>query len=147
MKKLLEENRKARFNYTFLEILQAGIVLEGGEVKSVLNHDSSISEGYCYIKSGELFIKGFTIQEYKNASYTNHDTKRDKKLLLNKDEIEKLDKTMQTNQGLTIVPTKLYVADNGKIKLEIALCKGKKAHDKRNAIRLRDVEREFNRKF
>ena len=99
MKKLLQENRKARFNYEFLQVLQCGIVLVGSELKSILNYDFSITEGYCYITDKkEVFIKGFNIQEYKNATHTNHEPLREKKLLLNKDEIEELHYKIKTHE-------------------------------------------------
>lgn len=148
IKKILLENRKAKFNYQFLDTLIVGLVLFGSEVKSIINNDSSITEGYCYITSeNEIFIKGFTVQEYKNAIYTNHNPSRDKKLLANKKEIEKWNYQLHTNQGLTIMPTKLFVSDNGKIKLEIALCRGKKQYDKRNSLKIKDLEREYKQKF
>ena len=148
MKNLILENRKVRFNYHLLEVLTAGLILKGSEVKSILKGDSSISEGYCYITpNGEIFVKGFTIQQYSEATYNNHNPKDDKKLLLNKKEIEDLSYKMETNQGLTIIPTKLFVADNGKIKIEIALCRGKKQYDKRVDKKLKDIERENQRKF
>lgn len=144
---VIVKNKKASFEYEFIEKFTAGIKLMGSEVKSIRNHKVSISEGYCYIKGGELYIKGMNISEYKESGiHTNHDPIRLRKLLLNKKEIIKLDENIQ-QKGLTIVPISVIINDRGLIKLEIALCRGKKLHDKRDSIKKRDLERELNIKF
>ena len=133
--------------FEFIDKFTAGIKLIGSEVKSIRNHKVSISEAYCYIKGGEVYIKGMNISEYKESGiHTNHDPIRLRKLLLNKKEIIKLDEEIQ-QKGLTIVPISLIINDKGLIKLEIALSKGKKLHDKRDSIKKRDLERELNIKF
>ena len=140
-------NKKASYEYEFIDKFTAGIKLIGSEVKSIRNHKVSISEAYCYIKGGEVYIKGMNISEYKESGiHTNHDPIRLRKLLLNKKEIIKLDEEIQ-QKGLTIVPISLIINDKGLIKLEIALSKGKKLHDKRDSIKKRDLERELNIKF
>jgi SsrA-binding protein len=144
---VIVKNKKASFEYEFIDKFTAGIKLLGSEVKSIRNHKVSISEAYCYIKGGELYIKGMNISEYKESGiHTNHDPIRLRKLLLNKKEIIKLDEEIQ-QKGLTIVPISLIINDRGLIKLEIALSKGKKLHDKRDSIKKRDLERELNIKF
>ena len=144
---VIVKNKKASYEYEFIDKFTAGIKLIGSEVKSIRNHKVSISEAYCYIKGGELYIKGMNISEYKESGiHTNHDPIRLRKLLLNKKEIIKLDEEIQ-QKGLTIVPISLIINDKGLIKLEIALSKGKKLHDKRDSIKKRDLERELNIKF
>lgn len=144
---VIVKNKKASYEYEFIDKFTAGIKLLGSEVKSIRNHKVSISEAYCYIKGGELYIKGMNISEYKESGiHTNHDPIRLRKLLLNKKEIIKLDEEIQ-QKGLTIVPISLIINDRGLIKLEIALSKGKKLHDKRDSIKKRDLERELNIKF
>jgi SsrA-binding protein len=140
-------NRKASFEYEFIDTLTAGIKLIGSEVKSIRNHKVSISEGYCYIKNYELFIKGMNISEYKQSGiHTNHEPTRLRKLLLNKKEILKLNENVE-KKGLTIVPISVIITDKGLIKIEVALCRGKKLHDKRDTIKKRDLERELNVKI
>jgi SsrA-binding protein len=144
---VIVKNKKASYEYEFIDKFTAGIKLIGSEVKSIRNHKVSISEAYCYIKDGEVYIKGMNISEYKESGiHTNHDPIRLRKLLLNKKEIIKLDEEIQ-QKGLTIVPISLIINDKGLIKLEIALSKGKKLHDKRDSIKKRDLERELNIKF
>jgi len=144
---VIVKNKKSSYEYEFIDKFTAGIKLIGSEVKSIRNHKVSISEAYCYIKDGEVYIKGMNISEYKESGiHTNHDPIRLRKLLLNKKEIIKLDEEIQ-QKGLTIVPISLIINDKGLIKLEIALSKGKKLHDKRDSIKKRDLERELNIKF
>jgi SsrA-binding protein len=139
-------NKKASYEFEFIETLTAGIKLIGSEVKSIKANKVSISEAYCYIKNGEVFIKGMNISEYKESgTYTNHEPTRVRKLLLNKSEIIKLDSLIQT-KGLTIIPVSV-ILKNGLVKVEIALARGKKLHDKRESIKKRDLERELNIKF
>jgi len=144
---VITRNKKASFEYEFIDKLTAGIKLLGSEVKSIRNHKASISEAYCYIKDGEVYIKGMHISEYKQSGiHTNHEPTRLRKLLLNKNEILKLDENVQ-QKGLTIVPISVIINDKGLIKIEVALCRGKKLHDKRDTIKKRDLERELNVKF
>ena len=140
------ENRRAKFDYEFIEQLTAGIVLKGTEIKSIREGKAGLADSYCYIVNNELFIKNMHITEYSEASFYNHTPLRERKLLLTKLEINKLQKKVK-DSGLTIIPVKLYISDKGFAKLDIALAKGKKQFDKREAIKKRDTERETNRKF
>ena len=140
------ENRKASFDYQFLETFTAGLVLKGTEIKSIREGKAGLSDSYCYFKNDELFIRNFHITEYADASFYNHDPLRERKLLLSRQELNKLLKKVK-DQGLTIVPVKLFISEKGFAKLNIALAKGKKSYDKREDIKKRDVEREMNRKF
>lgn len=134
-------NKKARFEYEFIQTLTCGIQLVGSEVKSIREGKASISESYCYFNNDELFIKGMNISDYGYGSF--HDTSRDRKLLLKKKEIR--DFQNQLTNGLTIVPYRLFLNDKGLIKVEIVLAKGKKLYDKRETIKKRDVERDIRR--
>ncbi len=140
------ENRRAKFDYQFLEQLTAGLVLRGTEIKSIREGKAGLSDSYCYFKNDELFVKNLHITEYSEASFYNHEPLRERKLLLSRQELNKLSKKIK-DQGLTIIPVRLYITDKGFAKLTIALAKGKKLYDKRDAIKTRDVEREMNRKF
>lgn len=140
------ENRRAKFDYQFLDKLVAGLVLKGTEIKSIREGKAALSDSYCYFRNNELFVRNMHITEYSEASFTNHDPTRERKLLLSKQEINKLLKKIK-DQGLTIIPTRLFINEKGYAKLEIALAKGKKLFDKREDIKKRDVERETNRKF
>ena len=126
--KIICLNRKASFNYYFEDILEAGIVLKGSEIKSVRDGKINIADAYAVEKKGELVLINSHISSYKQASYSNHNPTDERKLLLNKKEINKLVGKIQ-REGLTIVPTKMYVK-KGKAKIEIAVAKGKKQHDK-----------------
>ena len=138
------KNRKASFEYEFLEKFTAGIVLKGTEIKSVREGKVSLQESYCYFHNGELFIKGMHIAPYEQANIFNHDPLRDRKLLLKKRELRKLE-TALNEKGLTIVPTRLFISDKGHAKVNIALAKGKKIHDKRESIKQKDLKREMDR--
>ena len=138
--KIICLNRKASFNYFFLELLEAGIVLKGSEVKSLRDGKGSIADSYAVDNNGELFLINSHIPLYKQSSYNNHNPKNDRKLLLKKKEINKLIGRINRD-GLTIVPTKLYFL-KGKAKVEIAVAKGKKLYDKRETIKKRDWNRE-----
>lgn len=137
-------NKKASFEYEFIEQLEAGIQLKGTEIKSIREGKASIKEGYCAFKNGELFALNINITPYKEASFTNHEPKRPRKLLLHKNEIEKLIKKKK-DVGLTIIPTRLFINDRGFAKLNIALAKGKKLHDKRENLKEKDAKRQINR--
>ncbi|MEQ8239646.1 MAG: SsrA-binding protein SmpB [Cyclobacteriaceae bacterium] len=137
-------NKKAYYEYELIEKYEAGIVLEGAEVKSVREGKVSLQEGYCFIKRGQIFIKGMRISPYLNTSFNDIEPTRERKLLLHAREIAKLTEKSE-EQGLTIVPTKLYIIKRGLVKLEIALAKGKKLYDKRDSIKKKDQDRELKR--
>lgn len=141
---ILIDNRKANYNYFLLEEYVAGIVLEGCEVKSIRNRDVNISDSYCTFVGNELIIKNMHISPYKNSGFTykDYDPKRDRKLLLTKRELRKLQKDVQT-KGYTIVPVNLYTNDKGLVKLTIAMAKGKHTYDKSQTIKERDLDREM----
>jgi SsrA-binding protein len=134
-------NKKAKFEYEFLQTETCGIQLVGSEVKSIRGGKASISEGYCYFNNGELFIKGMNISDYGYGS--SHDTTRDRKLLLKRKELNNLEN--QLTNGLTIIPYRLFLNDKGLIKMEIALARGKKLYDKRETIKNRDIDRDMKR--
>lgn len=138
------KNKRAGFEYEFIETFTAGIQLTGTEIKSIRLGKASIIEGYCFIKDGELFIKNMYIAEYDKGTYNNHDPKRDRKLLLNRSELDKLEKKKK-DVGLTIVPLKVFINNNGFAKMDIALAKGKKLHDKREDLKNKDAKREMDR--
>jgi SsrA-binding protein len=140
------ENRRAKFDYLFLDKLIAGLVLQGTEIKSIREGKAALSDSYCFFRNGELYVRNMHITEYSEASFRNHEPLRERKLLLSKNELNKLSKKMK-DQGLTIVPVRLFITEKGFAKLEIALAKGKKLHDKRDDIKKKDLEREMNRKF
>tara|TARA_Y100000590_G_scaffold175496_1_gene200518 strand:- start:56 stop:526 length:471 start_codon:yes stop_codon:yes gene_type:complete len=143
--KIVSNNRKARFNYFFKEFFEAGIVLMGSEVKSLRDGKANISESYAFDMGGEIFLINAHIPSYKESSYNNHDPKRNRKLLLNKKEINKLMGRIN-REGFTLIPTKLYFK-KGKAKIEIAVAKGKKLYDKRQVKMKRDWNREKARFF
>ena len=136
-------NRKARHEYNILENYTAGIVLQGSEVKSIKAGKANIGDAYCVITNGEIWLKNSHVSKYDSDKFTNHEEKRDRKLLLNKKEIRRLTSDVQ-NPGYTIIPLKMFIM-KGKIKLEIGLCKGKKYYDKRESIKERDSKRELDR--
>ena len=138
--KIICLNRKASFNYFFIELLEAGIALKGSEVKSLRDGKGSIADSYAVDNNGEIFLINSHIPLYRQSSYNNHDPKGDRKLLLNKKEINKLIGRIN-QEGLTIVPTKLYFS-KGKIKVQIAVAKGKKLYDKRQVKKTKDWNRE-----
>ena len=139
------QNKKARFQYEILDKYTAGIVLTGTEIKSIRSSKASITESFCeFNEQGELFVINMTIQEYAFGNYYNHKPKAERKLLLNKKELKKLNKEVQ-NTGLTIIPLRLFINDNGYAKLNIALAKGKKLFDKRETIKDRDNKRDLDR--
>lgn len=139
------QNRKASFEYNFIEKFEAGVVLIGSEVKSIRQNGANISDAYCYFKGGEMFIKNMHISHLKNTkAEEQHDPLRERKLLLNKKEIRKISNELK-NQGLTVIPISLYTNERGRMKINIALSKGKKLFDKRNSIKDKDVKRETDR--
>ena len=143
--KIISNNRKARFNYFFEEFLEAGIVLKGSEVKSLREGKANISESYAYDHNGEIYLINSHIPSYKESSYNNHDPRRNRKLLFNKREINKLIGRIN-REGFTLIPTKLYFK-KGKAKIEIAVSKGKKHYDKRQTKKKRDWDREKAKYF
>ena len=138
--KIICLNRKASFNYFFIELLEAGIILKGSEVKSLRDGKGSIADSYAVDNSGELYLINSHIPLYRQSSYNNHDPKGNRKLLLNRREINKLIGRIN-QEGLTLIPTKLYFL-KGKVKVEIAVAKGKKLYDKRQVKKTRDWNRE-----
>ncbi len=143
--KIICLNRKASFNYFFEDLLEAGIVLKGSEIKSIREGKVNIADSYAVEKDGELILINSHIASYKQASYSNHNPTDERKLLLNKREINKLIGKIQRD-GLTIVPTKMYFK-KGKAKIELAIAKGKKLHDKRASKKDRDWNRDKSRYF
>lgn len=144
-KKIIAENKKARFNYFIEESVECGIVLEGTEVKSVKSGNVSFPDSFAEIKNGEVWVQGMHISEYAFSSVFNHDPDRSKKLLLHKEEIKRLARKTD-EKGYTLVPLDLYLK-NGRVKMTLGICKGKKMFDKRATIRDRDVDREIQREF
>tara|TARA_Y100000389_G_scaffold125436_1_gene122804 strand:+ start:456 stop:920 length:465 start_codon:yes stop_codon:yes gene_type:complete len=144
-KKIHIKNKKARFEYILLEEFTAGIVLTGTEIKSIRNSKASITESFCeFNNQGELFTINMHIEEYAYGTRFNHLPKAQRKLLLNKKELKKLQREVQ-NTGLTIVPLRLYINEKGFAKLRIALARGKKLYDKRETIKDRDNKRDLDR--
>ena len=143
--KIISNNRKARFNYFFKEFFEAGIVLKGSEVKSLRDGKANISESYAFDIEGEIYLLNAHIPTYKESNYNNHDPNRNRKLLLNKREINKLMGRVN-REGFTLIPTKLYFK-KGRAKVEIAVAKGKKQYDKRQTKKKRDWNREKTRFF
>ncbi len=139
------KNKRARFEFEIVDTYTAGIVLTGTEIKSIRSSKASIAESFCeFNDAGELFVINMTIEEYLYGNYYNHKPKAERKLLLNRRELKKLQKDVQA-KGLTIVPLRLFINDDGFAKLEIALAKGKKLYDKRDSIKERDVMRDIDR--
>lgn len=137
-------NRKARFEYDILEKWEAGMVLQGTEIKALRSSKGRIAESFCQFIENELYVINMSIDEYKLGTYYNHKTKRERKLLMHRRELDKLQKKMK-DVGYAIIPLKLYINDKGKAKLLIALAKGKKNYDKRQAIKDRDNKRNLGR--
>jgi len=143
--KIISNNRKATFNYFFKEFFEAGIVLKSSEIKSIRSGKVNISDAYAYDHNGEIFLVNSHISSYKESSYNDHEHLRNRKLLLNKKEINKLIGRIN-REGFTLIPTKLYFK-KGKAKVEIAVAKGKKEYDKRHTKKTRDWNREKARYF
>ncbi|MBO6638394.1 MAG: SsrA-binding protein SmpB [Roseitalea sp.] len=140
-RKLVAENRKARFNYEIEDVVEAGLMLRGTEVKSLRNGEANIAESYASFEDGEMWLINSHIPEYLEANRFNHDPRRRRKLLLNKREIARMVNATD-REGMTIVPLKLYFNDRGRAKLELAVARGKKLHDKRETEKKRDWNRE-----
>lgn len=137
-------NRRASFEYSFLETYTAGIVLTGTEIKSVRQGKVNLQDAYCLLLNDELYIRQMNISLYSEGTHYNHEPLRDRKLLLTKREIRRLTENLK-DQGLTIVPVRMFTTDRGFAKIDIALAKGKKLYDKRDSIKERDVQRDMQR--
>ena len=138
------KNKKASFEYSFIDTYTAGIVLTGTEIKSIRMGKASLVDAYCYIVNGEMWLKGMNISPYFYGSYANHEAKRDRKLLLNRREIRHLQEDIKS-PGLTIVPTLVFIDDHGRAKVDIALARGKKEYDKRQTMKEKEDRREMDR--
>lgn len=138
------KNKKATFDYFVVDEYTAGIVLTGTEIKSIRAGKASLVDTFCYIYNGEIWVKGMNVSPYFYGSYNNHEARRDRKLLLNRKEIRTLDDATKS-PGFTIVPLRLYLDDNGRAKLKIALCRGKKEYDKRQTLKEKEDRREMDR--
>jgi SsrA-binding protein len=138
------KNRQAGFEYELLEKYVAGMVLTGTEIKSIREGKVNLQDGFCYMSNGELFVKGVNITPYAQGTHYNHSATRERKLLLKRAELKKIE-TKVEEKGLTLVPTRLFINDRGLAKLEIAVARGKKLHDKRDSIKEREAKRELSR--
>ena len=138
------KNRKASHEYEFIDKYVAGIMLKGTEIKSIRNSQVTMSDAHCVFIENELWIKNLHISEYGNGGYTNHEPKRERKLLMNKQELEKINGKV-TTKGMTIIPTRLFINDKGRAKVEIAVAKGKKLFDKRESLKDKDNKRDLDR--
>lgn len=137
-------NRRASFEYHFLQVFEAGVILQGTEIKSIRAGNANLSDAYCYIKNEEIFIKNLHISEYSHGNLNNHEVRRERKLLLKKQEIRKLDRKVR-EKGFSLIPFRLFISERGFAKVEIALAKGKKEYDKRDSIKEKDNKRELDR--
>ena len=138
------KNRKASYEYQLINNFTAGICLLGTEIKSIRNNQANISDAYCVIIDDEIYVKNLHITEYSHGSINNHDPKRDRKLLLNRQEINKILNKVK-EKGNAIIPTRLFINEKGKAKLDISLAKGKKIYDKRESIKEKDQKRDMER--
>lgn len=138
------KNKRASFDYEFIEEYNAGIILTGTEIKSVRAGKASLIDAYCYFVRGELWVRGIHIAEYRLGTYYNHEEKRERKLLLTGKELKKLERSIKES-GLTIVPIRMFITDRGWAKVRIALAKGKKEYDKRENLKLKDAKKEMDR--
>lgn len=141
---MVARNRKASFEYAFIDEFAAGMQLTGTEIKSIRAGDVNLTDAYCAFQNDELFVVNLHIAPYGHGTHYNHEAKRQRKLLLRRPELRKLQVKLK-DQGLTIIPTHLFISEKGFAKLGIALAKGKKVHDKREDIKKRDVQREIDR--
>lgn len=138
------KNRKVTFEYELIERFVAGMKLVGTEIKSIRNGKANLSDSYCQFYNGELYVKNLHISEYEMGTHYNHEAKRDRKLLLNRKELQKLEKKVKES-GFTIVTVKLFINERSLAKLEIALARGKKVYDKRETLKQKDAKREIDR--
>jgi SsrA-binding protein len=139
-------NRKAHYEYFFEATYIAGMVLSGTEIKSLRAGKASFNDSYCLFNNGELFVKSLHISEYAFGTYSNHEPMQERKLLLNKRELRKLENKIK-EKGYSIIPLKIFLAPSGYFKMEIGLGKGKKSYDKRNTIKERESDRDIKRKY
>ena len=137
-------NRQATYEFELLDKYIAGLVWMGTEIKSIREGKVNLQDGYCYFNDGELFVKGVNITPYAQGTHYNHEAQRERKLMLKRIELKKLERKVE-EKGLTLVPVRLFINDRGFAKLEIALARGKKTHDKRENIKERDAKRELDR--
>lgn len=144
MKEVNIRNKRASYDYEFIDTLVTGIVLTGTEIKSIRMGKASVNESYCAVTNDELWVYNMDISKYADGSYNNHDPKRVRKLLLKKSELKKWDSKLK-NKGLTVIPVKLFINASGLAKLKIALAKGKKVFDKRDSIKEKDLKRDMDR--
>jgi SsrA-binding protein len=143
---IIIKNKKASFDYEFIETFVAGIVLTGTEIKSIRLGKASLVDSYCVVIQNELWVKNMYIAEYFYGTYNNHQARKDRKLLLNRKELNKIDH-LSKNTGFTVIPTKLFINEKGLAKLVIAVAKGKKAFDKRQSLKEKDDKRELDRLY
>lgn len=145
MKNLKEiVNRKAKFEYHFITEFEAGLMLKGTEVKSLRKGEANLNDAYCLFINGELFVKSMYIAEYDHGNINNHETRRDRKLLLKKPELKKIERRV-TEKGMSVVPYRLFFSERGFAKLEVILGQGKKSYDKRTSIKEKDLKRDLDR--
>jgi SsrA-binding protein len=137
-------NRQATFQYELLDKFIAGIALRGTEIKSIREGKVNLQDGYCYFSNGEIFTKGINITPYAQGTHYNHEAARERKLLMKKSELSKLESKVE-EKGLALIPIRIFINERGLAKLEIALARGKKTHDKREGIKERDIKRELSR--
>jgi SsrA-binding protein len=145
-KRIVCQNRKAYFEYEVIETLQAGIVLTGTEIKSVNQHKVSLDGAYAVVANKQVTLLNCNIEPYKQGNSFNHEPKRQRRLLLNKSEIANFAEKSKT-KGLTLVPLSMYLIENGKAKIELAVCRGKQIHDKRESLRKKEEEKRMKREF
>jgi SsrA-binding protein len=148
MKSQIEiKNPKARFEFEILDVFRAGMVLTGSEIKSLRQGKASIREAFAYLsKTGELFLKSMHIAEYEKGAYANHEPLRERKLLLSRRELNKIEGELKV-QGITLIPLRVYLSDKGWAKIELGLARGKKRFDKRESLKQKDISRELGRKL
>ena len=137
-------NKEESFEYYFVDVLTAGIVLTGTEIKSIRMGKASLVDAYCYIHNGEIWVKGMNVSPYFYGSYSNHESKRERKLLLNRREINRLEEASKT-PGYTIIPILIFIDDKGRAKVDVALARGKKLYDKRQTMKEKEDRREMDR--
>ena len=139
------KNKRASFEYALMDKFECGIILFGSEIKAIREGKASIAEAYCFVHNDEVWVKNMNISEYKEAGRNNHLPKRDRKLLLRSNEIEKIVSKLK-NKGFTLIPTLLFISESGYAKLQIYIAKGKKLYDKRESLKTKDATREIARK-
>ena len=140
------KNKRASFDYELLDTYQAGIVLTGTEIKSIRLGKASLVDTFCFFNNGELWVKNMYIAEYFYGTYNNHQARRDRKLLLTKKELQKIQR-LSKESGFSVIPTKIYIRDKGLAKIIVAVAKGKKVYDKRESIKEREDKRQMDRAF